>query len=176
KTMLLKKLWLAFGTMSVLVVLGVALGYQPPGGSGGLGPTPGKPPTELEALRKENELLKINLQVVLEKVRSQEAELRELRGKTGKPRFSTEEGSGSKDLPPGPGAGLPGAGTPGPGSGSGVPLTPSGPTGSSGTPDPVKEAEAALKQLREARDAETKRRAIEALEKALKPLKESPPK
>src|SRR5262249_57363409 len=43
---------------------------------------------ELEALRKENELLKLNLQVVLEKVRAQEAEVRglrkELAGRDGK--------------------------------------------------------------------------------------------
>src|SRR5262245_6290784 len=39
-----------------------------------------KPRTELEALRRENELLKLNLEVVLEKVRSQETELRTLRG------------------------------------------------------------------------------------------------
>lgn len=37
---------------------------------------PAKPLNELEVLRKENELLKLNLQVVLEKVRAQEAELR----------------------------------------------------------------------------------------------------
>src|SRR5207249_3634977 len=40
-----------------------------------------KPRSELEALRRENELLKLNLEVVLEKVRAQEAELRALRGK-----------------------------------------------------------------------------------------------
>ena len=45
---------------------------------------PGKPRSELEALRRENELLKLNLEVVLEKVRDQEAELRTLRGTTGK--------------------------------------------------------------------------------------------
>jgi hypothetical protein len=39
-----------------------------------------KPLTELEALRKENELLKVNLHVLLEKVKAQEAELRALRG------------------------------------------------------------------------------------------------
>src|SRR5262249_30049449 len=43
-------------------------------------PATGRPLTELEALRKENELLKLNLEVVLEKVRTQEAELRALRG------------------------------------------------------------------------------------------------
>jgi RNA polymerase sigma factor (sigma-70 family) len=41
----------------------------------------GKPRSELEALRRENELLRLNLEVVLEKVRAQEAELRALRGR-----------------------------------------------------------------------------------------------
>src|SRR5207244_4336778 len=36
-------------------------------------------PSELEALRKENDLLKLNLQLVLEKVRAQEAELAALK-------------------------------------------------------------------------------------------------
>jgi hypothetical protein len=40
-----------------------------------------KPLNELEALRKENELLKLNLQVVLEKVHAQEIELRAHRSK-----------------------------------------------------------------------------------------------
>ena len=39
-------------------------------------PPAGKPANELEALRKENELLKLNLQIVLEKCRTQQAELR----------------------------------------------------------------------------------------------------
>ena len=43
----------------------------------------GKPRSELEALRRENELLKLNLEVVLEKVRAQEAELRAFRGEAG---------------------------------------------------------------------------------------------
>src|SRR5262249_49249883 len=43
--------------------------------------SPAKPRSELEALRRENELLKLNLEVVLEKVRAQESELRTLRGK-----------------------------------------------------------------------------------------------
>src|SRR5262249_17532266 len=52
-----------------------------------------KPRSELEALRKENELLKLNLQVVLEKVRAQEAELHTLRaaGLGGKKIDRTEE-------------------------------------------------------------------------------------
>ncbi len=40
-----------------------------------------KPPSELESLRHENELLKLNLQVVLEKVRAQEGELAAFREK-----------------------------------------------------------------------------------------------
>jgi hypothetical protein len=41
-----------------------------------------------------------------------------------------------------------------------------------GTSDPVKEAEAAVKALREAKDKEGQRRAAEALEKAMKKLRE----
>jgi hypothetical protein len=44
----------------------------------------GKPLSELEALRQENELLKVNLRVLLEKVKRQEAELAALGG-AGKP-------------------------------------------------------------------------------------------
>src|SRR5262249_58952658 len=47
-------------------------------------------------LRKENELLKLNLQVVLEKVRTQEDELRALKGKAGQAQglaFSPEGGT-----------------------------------------------------------------------------------
>ena len=43
------------------------------------GHMPVKPLNELDALRKENELLKLNLQVVLEKVRAQETELHAVR-------------------------------------------------------------------------------------------------
>jgi hypothetical protein len=43
-----------------------------------------KPPTELEILRREIELLKLKLEVVQEKQRAQEAELRALRTATGK--------------------------------------------------------------------------------------------
>jgi hypothetical protein len=39
-------------------------------------------------------------------------------------------------------------------------------------PDPAHDAEAAVKALREARDPEAKRRAADALEKAVKQLKE----
>jgi RNA polymerase sigma factor (sigma-70 family) len=47
--------------------------------------SPAKPRSELERLRREVELLKLNLEVMLEKVRAQEQELRELRGKKAGP-------------------------------------------------------------------------------------------
>src|SRR5262249_29175886 len=71
KTMLLAKLKLAVGAVMVMAALGASgLVYRASGQ-----PAPvaaeqkpgGNPRTELEALRHENELLKLNLQVVLEK-------------------------------------------------------------------------------------------------------------
>src|SRR5262249_17785422 len=82
KTMLMTKLKLMVGMLLVVAVLGATgLAYR----AGAQAPQTDKPRaekplSELEALRKENELLKLNLQVVLEKVRAQEAELRALRG------------------------------------------------------------------------------------------------
>jgi RNA polymerase sigma factor (sigma-70 family) len=55
--------------------------------------SPAKPRSELEALRRENELLKLNLEVVLEKVRSQEKELRALRGKAAGPQVGFDSDS-----------------------------------------------------------------------------------
>lgn len=82
KTMFLNKLRLVLGVVVVTAVLG-ATGVAYRTGSSATAadkPATGRPLTELEALRKENELLKLNLEVVLEKVRTQEAELRALRG------------------------------------------------------------------------------------------------
>jgi hypothetical protein len=53
------------------------------------------------------------------------------------------------------------------------PLAPGGVTGV--TPDPVGEVEAALKALRQARDPESRRRATDALEKAVKKLRSHQP-
>jgi hypothetical protein len=87
KTMFLAKLKLAVGTFVIVAALGASsLAYRAAGQA--QAPTPekraaGKPLTEVEALRRENELLKLNLEVVLEKVRAQEAELRALKGRKG---------------------------------------------------------------------------------------------
>jgi hypothetical protein len=110
-------------------------------------------------LRKENELLKLNLQVVLEKVRNQETELRGMRERAdavydnrdriqvanglrwfADQRITTIRGDlFAREAVP--------------------------------APDPVQEAEAALKALREAKDDEARRRATESLEKALQNIK-----
>jgi RNA polymerase sigma factor (sigma-70 family) len=82
KTMFLAKLKTAIGTSIVAVALGVGgLIYNAelaPGGAQAA--DEGKPKTELEMLRKENELLKMNLKVTLEKIISQEEELKRLKG------------------------------------------------------------------------------------------------
>jgi hypothetical protein len=108
----------------------------------------------LEALRRENELLKLNLQVVLEKLRTLEA--RPKGPAAGTPdavpnplEGSTDRGGRTPTLPGGSTLGRPPAD---------VPAT-----------EPV---ETALKQLREARDQEAQRGAVEALEKATKKLRE----
>ncbi len=84
KTMLLAKLKVAAGAVMVVAVLGASgLVYRAAGQSARVATErkfDTKPRSELEALRRENELLKLNLEVVLEKVRAQEAQLHALRG------------------------------------------------------------------------------------------------
>jgi RNA polymerase sigma factor (sigma-70 family) len=86
KSMFLTKLKLTIGAVMVVTALGASgLVYRASGQSDIeveiVKRSDGKPKSELERLRHENELLKVNLEVVLEKVRAQEAELRTLRGK-----------------------------------------------------------------------------------------------
>jgi RNA polymerase sigma factor (sigma-70 family) len=153
KVMLLKKLRLVIGAAMVLAALGaVGVGYQAAGGPGAArAAQPDKPRNEVEALRRENELLKLNLEVVLEKVRAQETELRTLRGQyadraklSAQTRLLEYEQRylGLKAL------------------------------GEAVGSDPLREAESALKALREAKDKEGQRRATEALEKAREQLKQ----
>jgi hypothetical protein len=82
QSMLIAKLKLIVGAVIIVMTLGTTgLVYR----ATGQAPSPGekrpdlKPMSELERLRHENELLKVNLEVVLEKVRAQDAELRSLR-------------------------------------------------------------------------------------------------
>jgi RNA polymerase sigma factor (sigma-70 family) len=82
KSMFLTKLKLMIGAVMIVTVLGASgLVYRAAGQSESPAEkqSDGKPKSELERLRHENELLKLNLEVVLEKVRAQEAELRALK-------------------------------------------------------------------------------------------------
>ncbi len=168
KTMFLAKLKLAVGAVLVVLALGAGgVAYQA-GGPRAAGAAPeGKPASELEALRKENELLKYNLQLVLEKARAQEADLRAMKGAANAVRVY-----GNVDFVP-------------------APANPAGDVRNLLTPerininvplvidksgliavDPVQEVEAALQKLREAKDAEARRRAAVLLEQAAKKLRE----
>jgi RNA polymerase sigma factor (sigma-70 family) len=109
QSMFLKKLKVVAATAVVVLTLGVGgLAYRAGGQTAPAEkPTPKKPLTELEALRRENQLLKLNLEVVLEKVARLEAEVRGLRGKpSGKvqdlvdPTRNFEKGWGDRKAPP----------------------------------------------------------------------------
>jgi hypothetical protein len=151
KTMLLTKLKVAVGAVMVMAALGTGgLVYRASGQSAPAVTENRKPRTELEALRRENDLLKLNLEVVLEKVRAQEAELRSLRRQV-------------KATPKGEGVAF------GDFDNDGFPdilIV------NEIRRDPLHEAEAALKVLREASDQESRRRAADQLEKALKKVRE----
>jgi RNA polymerase sigma factor (sigma-70 family) len=78
KAMLVKKLKFVVSGLMVAVMLGAGgLVYRAAGQSEGQ--QPGRPRSEVETLRRELELVKFNLEVVLEKCRAQEAELRTMR-------------------------------------------------------------------------------------------------
>jgi RNA polymerase sigma factor (sigma-70 family) len=161
KAMLLTKLRLAVGVVTVMVALGmVGLGYQKGGSGAAQAAPPDRPLTELETLRKENELLKLNLQIVLEKVGTQESELRTLRGQVAASKrtglggaFVDIDNDGFADLV----------------LANGVLYKE---LRNDSLPDAAKEAEEAVKALRAAKDKAGQRRAAEALDKAIKKLRE----
>jgi RNA polymerase sigma factor (sigma-70 family) len=193
KAMLLKKLRLAVGAVMVLAALGgVGAAYR--AADLARAAEPGKPRDELEALRKENELLKLNLQVVLEKVRAQETEIAGLRKDVAAKTAAAANMQGLLSTrinlnnqwtlpayndtifrplvynnPNQPWATF---------NSSNVPFIAMNeiywvqPTQSDGVSDATKEAEAAVKALREAKDRDAQRKAAESLEKAMKKLKE----
>jgi len=152
KAMFLKKLKIAVAFVLVAVALGASsLTYRAAEPSS---PAAAKPASELEALRKENELLRLNLLVVLEKVRAQEAELVALKGKA-------EAAIAAQDLRIANDYAL----------WLGSKVVNERTFYSLKVQDPIKDAEAALSALKKASDPESKRRAVAALEEALKKLR-----
>jgi hypothetical protein len=151
RAMFLTKLKVAAGAVLLTAALGAGgLAYHAGGARAAQAEkrAEGKPRTELEALRRENELLKLNLEVVLEKVRAQGAELRALRAKAkdaaGKGvALADFDGDGLLDLD----------------------------VANAGHGDPARDAEAAVKALREAKDDAARRRAVDALDRALRGLR-----
>ncbi|MFL5242263.1 MAG: RNA polymerase sigma factor [Gemmataceae bacterium] len=157
KSMFLAKLKTAIGTSIVALAIGVGgLVYNAELIPGGARAADGdRPKTELETLRKENELLKINLEVTLEKIKAQEAELRTLRGKVAKvetPRFHLTEVHAIADAEHF--------------------LTTAVLSETLLKRDPVAEVEAAVKAWQNAKDQESRQKAANLLEKALQKIKE----
>jgi RNA polymerase sigma factor (sigma-70 family) len=155
KAMFLQKLKWTAVVMMATVALGaggfVFQGGHGPAGARAQAPA-AKPVSELEALRKENELLKLNLQVELEKVQAQEAEIRELKAKekTGVRVWDAQTGKALREYQ----------------RELAVRFKVKEPA------NPLKEIDDALRLLRQANDKKTKRRATELLEKATKRLRE----
>ncbi len=169
KTMLLAKLKLAVGAVMVVAALGAGgVAYRVGGPRAAQAAPEGKPVSELEALKRENELLRYNLQLVLEKARALEADVRALKQQAKAATTSSNTINYSTPLHT---------------TGAFVPLTTqvsnlsvTFDTFSPAVQDPVQQAEAALKALREAKDPDAKRRAADALEAAAKRLCEQPQK
>jgi RNA polymerase sigma factor (sigma-70 family) len=157
KAMLLKKLRFAVAVVMVMMALGtVGLGYQKGGSGAAQAAPPDRSLSELEALRKENELLKLNLQIVLEKVGAQESELRTLRGQAAASKgtglgaaFLDIDKDGVVDI-----------------------IIAKRELQHDSLSDAAQEAENAVKALRAAKDKAGQRRAAEALDKAMKKLRE----
>jgi RNA polymerase sigma factor (sigma-70 family) len=164
KTMFLAKVKVVMAAVLIVGALGAGgFAYQT------TRPAPARSDTdkasgELEALRKENELLKLNLRVVLEKVRTQEAEMRalearalagaraekELQMRLERERYAAAVGVASRLME----------------QLRDKQALEEARRATGGAVDPIKEIEAALKALKEGRDKESTRRALEALDRA----------
>jgi RNA polymerase sigma factor (sigma-70 family) len=125
-----------------------------------------KPMNELEALRKENELLKLNLQVVLEKVRAQEAELKALKSQKAAAADVKDPKKLAMDSTDLASRRLAARRTDLAYRAAVTEML------RRAAADPLKQVEEALKALRAAKDKDAKRRATEVLEKATKKLRE----
>jgi RNA polymerase sigma factor (sigma-70 family) len=145
RAMFLTKLKVVVGVVLVVVALGAGgVAYRPADAQTVQAPrrAEGKPQDEVEALRKEVEVLRLNLLVVLEKVRAQATELRTLRAQpkatfTGTGRVLLDlDNDGRLDLYLASGR---------------------------NRPDLVRQAESALKALRQAKEEPARQRALRQL-------------
>jgi hypothetical protein len=179
--MLVTKLKLAVAAVMVAVMLGAGgLVYKASGQSEGK--QPDRPRTEVEALRHEVDLLKFNLEVVLEKCRAQEAELRTLRGQVASLK-SIRHTQGivaevekvykaEADVRSAAAIALAQVELAKRVKAAELMRLEADDAARAVAADPAKEIEAALKAFREASDNEAKRRAAEKLEDALKKLRQ----
>jgi len=172
KAMFLKKLKIAVAFILVAVALGASsLTYRAAEPSS---TAAAKPTSELDALRKENELLRLNLLVVLEKVRAQEAELVAVRGKAeaaiAEEARRTLVKVRARDVEALK-KGVEAATVERAVEQLGLTVIRARLIDSLNVQDPIKEIEAALTALKKASDPESKRRAVAALEEALKKLR-----
>jgi hypothetical protein len=81
QAMFIAKLKATLGTVLVVAMLGGSGLVYCAAGAGQPAPAAKKPVSELEALRHENELLKVNLRVTLEKIQSLEKQVMDLKGR-----------------------------------------------------------------------------------------------
>jgi hypothetical protein len=178
--MLVTKLKLAVAAVMVAVMLGAGgLVYKASGQSEGK--QPDRPRTEVEALRHEVELLKFNLEVVLEKCRAQEAEVRALRGQVASLKSirhtpvvvaEVEKVYAEAGVRSAAAAALAQTGLAKAVKDAELMRLEADDAARAAAADPAKEIEAALKAFREASDNEAKRHAAEKLEGALKKVRQ----
>jgi RNA polymerase sigma factor (sigma-70 family) len=183
KAMLLNKVKLVLAAVMVTVALGASgFVYR---ASGEAAAAADKPANELEKLRRENELLRLNLEVVLEKVKAQEAELRGLRARAEAAktnlapdltsthlRLITVNNPTTYPITTYPNVDFNGIYNPYPVNVNATPSWQGIYQVHQTSPDAVKAVEDALKEVREARDPKAQRCALEALDKAMKKLKD----
>jgi hypothetical protein len=167
KTMLLTKLR-AFVAVAVVAFVGagvVGLAYRTGAAEPGAAPQSAAGASaaadDLEALRLEVEALRKSLQATRERVRTLEAEVQALKREAPRPQGPGGPEHGKPAPQAAPAWHVPYA--------PGFPFERGAPDKPAGTADPLVEAEAALKKLKEHPDD---KQAADALEKALKQLKE----
>jgi RNA polymerase sigma factor (sigma-70 family) len=194
KNMFLAKLKLVVAMVMVVTALGAGSMAYHTAVAGA--PAEAKAPLDPEALRKENELLKLNLELVLEKVRAQAEEIKKLKAQASAKVNVNAQAQGPwiydavNFVRPADATWLRFANTIQPNTSWVVPnpyqhntilfaqpyidsfWVPQQAAPKSAPPDPAKEVEAALKAWREARDKGAKKKAADALDKALKQLRE----